>query len=110
MPSYVVLIKLELEGGEMGNDQIEMHAIAKGRVQGVGFRATARYHANKLGLVGSVKNLPDATVEIYAQGNKSTCQQFLIDLETDLGLGQIDTFTTDFYPITHQFNGFKILF
>lgn len=94
----------------MDNQQIEMHAIAKGRVQGVGFRATTRYHANKLGLQGSVKNLPDGTVEIYALGPKSTCQQLLIDLETDLGLGQIDTFTTDFYPNKHTFEGFKILF
>lgn len=39
-----------------------------GKVQGVGFRATARGIARRHGLVGWVRNEPDGTVLLEAQG------------------------------------------
>jgi acylphosphatase len=39
-----------------------------GRVQGVGFRHWARGTAARLGLSGSVRNLPDGSVEVQARG------------------------------------------
>lgn len=43
-------------------------AIVTGRVQGVWFRAHTRDKARELGVAGSVRNLPDGSVEIIAQG------------------------------------------
>lgn len=40
----------------------------RGRVQGVFFRATTREKARMLGLRGWVRNRPDGTVEIVAEG------------------------------------------
>ena len=39
-----------------------------GRVQGVGFRFTAHRMAQRHHLTGFVRNLPDGTVEMLAQG------------------------------------------
>ena len=41
-----------------------------GRVQGVGFREWTRRTAERLGLVGSVRNLPDGSVEVQAAGSE----------------------------------------
>ena len=49
---------------------LEMHAQFTGRVQGVGFRYTAKEYAERLGLVGMVRNLSDGSVELIAQGKK----------------------------------------
>jgi acylphosphatase len=40
-----------------------------GRVQGVFFRAEARDRAHSLGLGGSVRNLPDGSVEAVFEGD-----------------------------------------
>lgn len=48
----------------------------KGRVQGVGFRRFVEGIALDLGLSGYVENLDDGTVEILAQGPKTTLQEF----------------------------------
>ena len=60
---------------------IEVKAIAKGRVQGVGFRASAQGIATRLALTGHAKNLPDGTVEIVVQGDKEAVGQFFQQLQ-----------------------------
>jgi acylphosphatase len=40
----------------------------KGRVQGVGFRWFILRHAERLGLTGYCRNLPNGDVEVFAQG------------------------------------------
>ena len=42
--------------------------LIRGRVQGVGFRAHTRHEAERLGLAGYAKNLPDGRVEVLAVG------------------------------------------
>ncbi len=42
--------------------------IFRGRVQGVGFRYTARHVAARYEVTGFVRNLPDGTVEMFVQG------------------------------------------
>lgn len=47
---------------------IRVRALVKGRVQHVGFRYWACEQAERLGLTGSVENLPDGRVEVVFQG------------------------------------------
>lgn len=49
--------------------------IFHGRVQGVGFRATALSLARRLDLAGWVRNLPNGTVELVVEGPAACLDQ-----------------------------------
>jgi acylphosphatase len=58
-----------------------VHVIVEGLVQGVGFRWFAARSAAALGVVGSVRNLYDGTVEVEAEGDRSSLEEFLTVLK-----------------------------
>lgn len=58
----------------MGKTIEQIHLIVRGRVQGVYFRDYTRRRANQLNLLGWVRNLPDRSVEILAQGEPHEIQ------------------------------------
>ncbi|HEY4215893.1 MAG TPA: acylphosphatase [Gemmatimonadaceae bacterium] len=57
-----------------------LHAVVRGRVQGVGFRWFVREAAHRLGLAGWVKNLPDGSVEVVADGDDASIESFRASL------------------------------
>jgi acylphosphatase len=59
----------------MGEKTIQFHAIVKGVVQGVGFRASTQWAANRFQVTGWVRNLPDGNVEVRAEGDRSSLDQ-----------------------------------
>ena len=50
------------------SNYIRVRALVSGRVQHVGFRYWACEQAERLGLTGTVENLPDGRVEVVMQG------------------------------------------
>ena len=54
-----------------------LRAVVRGRVQGVGFRATTFDEARRLGLAGWVRNRVDGTVEVLAEGEEPKLMLFL---------------------------------
>ncbi|MEO1007950.1 MAG: acylphosphatase [Planctomycetota bacterium] len=52
-----------------------------GRVQGVGFRATVRQLAEGRPITGWVRNEPDGTVAMEAQGDDASVEDFLAGVE-----------------------------
>lgn len=52
-----------------------VHITVAGRVQGVCFRMYTRDEAARLGITGWVRNQPDGTVEILAEGEESELKQ-----------------------------------
>jgi acylphosphatase len=56
------------------------HLRYSGRVQGVGFRQTAKTTADKYSVEGFVRNLPEGDVELVVQGEAEVVQAFLQDL------------------------------
>jgi len=53
------------------------HIKVTGRVQGVYFRSTAREVAMEMGITGWVRNVPDGSVEIVAEGEKEKIEKFI---------------------------------
>lgn len=83
-----------------------LHAVVRGRVQGVGFRDAVRREARGLGLAGWVRNRLDGTVEVTAEGDDealSRLESFLrrgprlanvsgVDAEWQEARGDLDPF------------------
>jgi len=44
------------------------HFIVRGQVQGVAYRYYTKQYADKLGILGTVRNMTDGCVEVYGQG------------------------------------------
>lgn len=49
----------------------------EGRVQGVFYRDSCRAEARRLGVRGSVRNRPDGSVEVVAEGDREVVDRFL---------------------------------
>ncbi len=90
-------------------DLMELHATVWGRVQGVGFRVTARHFALQLGLKGTVSNLDDGNVEIFAQGSRGKLEEFIKLLKEYFGSGCIARIDTQYQKIHKTFDQFKII-
>ena len=76
-----------------------MQANVRGRVQGVGFRLTAKDYADELGLKGYARNLSDGSVEIYVQGDKPLLDQFLRSLHQEFAIETCDVHFYDTFDI-----------
>ena len=63
--------------------------VISGRVQGVGYRFFAERWAGQLGISGSVKNLWDGTVEVYAIGDAVSLEQFKVRLAEGPGAARV---------------------
>ncbi|PJD97601.1 MAG: acyl-phosphate glycerol 3-phosphate acyltransferase [Parachlamydia sp.] len=89
---------------------IELHALFKGRVQGVGFRYIVKTLAQQLGLKGTVKNLPDGSVEIFAQGKQEDLELFLLKLKEEPGLGRIESVQAEYQVPNSAYDSFKTIY
>ena len=84
---------------------LEVHVIFTGAVQRVGFRAATKRMAEELKLTGYVKNLPDGSVELVAQGSKATLQQFLAALHKRF---QIHEAMEKYTEISKPYSSFQV--
>lgn len=64
--------------------------VLKGRVQGVGFRWWTRQTAERLGIVGTVRNLPDGTVEVMARGDAEAVERFADKMRAGPSVARVD--------------------
>lgn len=74
-----------------GGATARVEATVTGRVQGVGFRYTARNTAVDLGLVGESVNLPDGSVRVVAEGPRAALDDLVAWLETGPTPGRVAT-------------------
>lgn len=64
--------------------------IVTGRVQGVGYRYFACQAAVRTGVAGTVRNMPDGTVEAIAEGHASAVDAFRDELARGPRVGRVD--------------------
>ena len=94
----------------MRRELVRVHVYIDGRVQGVAYRFFAEKYANRLGLTGWVKNLPDGRVEVVAEGPLAEVDQFLDHLKEGPRLAQVGRFDVRREPATGEFPDFRIAF
>ena len=83
-----------------------VHLIISGDVQAVGFRFTAIEVARDLGLVGWVRNNPDGTVEIVAEGPKEKLENLITWAKSGPFLAKVENVKVDWEQATGEFSGF----
>lgn len=80
-----------------------------GRVQGVGFRFTAQRLAEDLDIKGWVKNLPDGSVQVVAEGQEDNLNRLLEGLRHNFKEYIRDT-GLDWQEATGRFSDFRVAF
>lgn len=81
-----------------------------GRVQLVMFRDFTQRKAKSLGLTGIVKNLPDGSVFVVAEGKEEKLLRLLEKLKKGSLLSRVDKLEEKWLEATEKFINFKILF
>ncbi len=83
--------------------------IFSGYVQGVGFRFTARMLASAFPVTGHVRNLPDGTVELEAQGARSEVESYVEELKSKMR-GHVSRADVKWIPPVDGEEGFSVRF
>ncbi len=81
-----------------------------GRVQLVMFRDFAQRKAHMLGLVGTVKNNPDGSVSVVAEGDEETLKKFLTLIHKGSVLSHVDNVSEKWSESLGEYKNFVILY
>jgi acylphosphatase len=82
--------------------------VVSGRVQGVGFRQYTVAEAQRLGVYGWVRNLPDGRVEALAEGEKEAVDALLAWCKHGPRLARVDEIKVSWEPHRGEFGDFRI--
>ena len=81
--------------------EVRKHMVFHGRVQGVGFRYTAKMLAQSLGLTGWVKNEWDDTVVMEVQGREQLIYKLMEGLNRNMFI-TIEWIDTEEKPLENE--------
>lgn len=87
-----------------------LQAIISGRVQGVSFRYYTQQEAQKLGVKGWVRNRPDRTVEVTAEGDRDKLDKLLAFLHHGPPAAKVDSVNVTWSDGTGEFDDFRITY
>ncbi len=91
-------------------DPAAFHAVVTGRVQGVGFRYSTIRQAQAWGLVGSVSNRYDGSVEVQAEGPRSSLERLVEWLKRGPPGAHVRDVQVEWLPWSGRFQGFEVEF
>ena len=86
------------------------HIIVEGLVQGVGFRWYVLSIANKYFITGTVKNLSNGMVEVFAQGHERDLDIFLHALETGSHYSRVENISYKVCPVKENESRFEVIY
>jgi acylphosphatase len=86
----------------------QIHAIAKGRVQRVGYRAFCVENATELGLIGYSQNLTNGDVLIVAEGPESVLREYVTLLRQGPRMSKVKEVEFRWEEAQQEFTGFEI--
>lgn len=90
------------------NTSARIHLQVFGRVQGVGYRINCYRQARSLGLTGWVRNLPDDSVEIVAEGSVAALKVFSAWCRKGPAFADVEHVTETPEPASGEFRLFEI--
>ena len=85
-----------------------VHLKVSGRVQGVYFRASTVEEARRLGLTGWVRNCPDSSVEVVAEGEREQLEKLIIWCRSGPPGAQVEEVRADWEVRQEEFQAFYI--
>ena len=90
---------------------VALHAIVRGRVQGVNFRDFVYRRAISLGLTGYVRNLPDMrSLEVVAEGQRERLELLLAQLREGPRGARVDGVEVQWGEASGQYAHFRVAF
>lgn len=90
----------------MSRNRVEL--LISGTVQAVGFRYFTYQKAQLLRLTGWVRNLPDGRVQVVAEGDRATLEQFIADLRDGPGFARVQNIDAKWSESTEGFDSFNV--
>jgi len=84
------------------------HVFVNGIVQGVFFRSETRRHADRYGVKGWVRNLPDRRVEAVFEGEKEDVRSLVGFCKHGPSGAKVTGVDVTWETYTGEFDGFKI--
>lgn len=90
------------------SDLAAFRSVAQGRVQGVYYRAFTSKNAIRLGLKGYVRNLPDSTVEIYAEGERAQLEKLVEKLKEGPPGARVQNLSLTWSECTGNYSDFEV--
>ena len=90
------------------NQKMQRYILISGVVQGVGFRHFTRQNAMRLGVRGYAKNLPNGKVEVVAEGDKATLDEFVKILWKGPPASRVEDVKVEARPHSGEYTSFGV--
>ncbi len=91
-------------------DRVGVYLRVSGMVQGVGYRFFTQRKAREYGVTGYVRNMPDGSVEVYAEGDRDVLENFLLDLRRGPVMARVDNLQVEWREASGKYRDFSIEF
>lgn len=89
-------------------DLASLQATVRGRVHGVFFRAFVETRAEELKLTGYVRNRPDGTVEVRAEGERPKLEKLVEYLKAGPPASRVEEVVVAWAEYTGEFPRFNV--